>query len=123
MGLLIHITGENGEYWSQCATNPGHVIRALGQTNQLSIRVTSNLAIHNSIIYMRYVSIPIPELTDDCLGYGWVSISESMCALPVMDKQVTWSFAGKECVKQGGNLISVTSQELQTALDTTVRKR
>jgi Lectin C-type domain len=71
----------------------------------------------------RYFSIPRPELTEDCPGYGWVGVSDTSCALPVLDRSLPWAQASKECNKKGAQLASVNSAQAQDRIDQIVKGR
>ncbi|CAB3373926.1 Hypothetical predicted protein [Cloeon dipterum] len=117
-GLQIRVSGPDGEYWSQCASQVGPVVRLIGRSNQLQVSVTTVSSLDSiAQLHLRYFSIARPELTDDCPGYGWVELSESSCALPLMDRALPWAQAAKECTRKGAHLVSVNSAQVQANLD------
>lgn len=75
------------------------------------------------LIFRRYFSIPRPELTEDCPGYGWVGVTDTSCAMPVLDRPLTWTQASKECSNKGAQLASVYSAQAQAHLDQIVKER
>ncbi|XP_059470868.1 uncharacterized protein LOC132193927 isoform X2 [Neocloeon triangulifer] len=117
-GLQVRISGPDGEFWTQCASQLGPIVRLIGRSNQLLITVaTINPLDTISQLHMRYFSIARPELTADCPGYGWTSVSDASCVWPQLERALPWAQAAKECARKGAHLVVVDSAHTQTALD------
>jgi hypothetical protein len=129
-GLLARLwDGEST--WAHCTKegDPRHDIRMLSRGNRVTLTVVirqatqqnSLDAAHIPALKLWYRAEPINEVVEQC-GFGWVSMRQ-FCVTAVEDPRLPWNEAEMECIRRGGHLISIRSEQMQDLVDSLLVNR